>query len=150
MAFRTVQDVAPRSNEGDELPPLGDLVGDLIVAELIDIERGVETKYGEKDAARIKLLIVDGEFKGSYSDDYLAFNTPVVNKLKRANPGDQVAARIGSVPTKKGNPAIVLEEITDEDATLAERAWRRAGRSKPAASSTRGEIEELGDDEEDF
>lgn len=84
-------------------------------------ETGVATKFGDKDAIRGSVVLLDGPDAGKEYPDTLIFGGVLIAQIK-TKIGRKVLGRVGQRPTDKGNPAWVLDDGNDVDRKTA-RAW---------------------------
>lgn len=97
---------------------LADHVGQLAVFDVKNIET-VTTKYGDKEAARVDVFLVDD---GTQYNDALLFNTAPVQDLA-AVAGRRVVRRIESYLSKKWNKEVLrLRKPTAEELAAAKKA----------------------------
>lgn len=111
------------SSERDRLR-LIDLVGELVIVEATGEAREIATTYGDKEAVPARVLHVGNDADGWM--ETLVFNGVIVRRLKDAA-GKPVAGRLEQVPTKKGNPALVIKDAEpgSKDHEAAAAAWRK-------------------------
>ncbi len=95
------------------------LNGSLLVIWPVGVEEDVPTTFGEADAVRATVLIVDGEKAGEVIDDALIFPKVLVSSL-RSKVGKQVLGRLGQGEAKpKQDPPWILIPFDDADVALA-------------------------------
>lgn len=81
----------------------------------------VSTSFGERDAVRCSIVMLDGPEAGKVFEDILIFNSRPVARLRNI-PGQIILARIGMAQGKGSNNAPVeLYEATPTDDALAAR-----------------------------
>lgn len=85
------------------------------------LHTSVATSFGERDAVRCSIIMLDGPEAGKVFADVLIFNSRPVARL-RSVPGQIVLARIGLGQAKGGNnKPVELYEATPQDDALAGR-----------------------------
>jgi hypothetical protein len=85
------------------------------------LHNSVSTSFGERDAVRCSIIMLDGPEAGKAFEDILIFNSRPVARL-RSVPGQIVLARIGMGQAKAGNnKPVELYEATPQDEALAAR-----------------------------
>lgn len=100
---------------------LADHDGVLALFAVGGLHRDVSTSFGERDAVRAGIVLLDGPEAGKVFEDILLFNTRVVSRLRNA-PGQVILARIGMGEGKGGNnKPVELYEATPADQDLAMR-----------------------------
>lgn len=114
-----------------------DLTGALLIITAHSLETGVQTAFGEKEAIRADVDVVDGD---SYPDA-LIFPTLLISQLKKNTGGGKVLGRLGQGQAKPGQkpPWLLLEASEDDKKTALD--WLNnqslnqpapaAGESKP-------------------
>jgi hypothetical protein len=111
---------------GGQFDP-SEMNGSLLVIWPTALEEDVPTTYGDADAIRANILVVDGEHAGEYIDDALIFPRVLVSSL-RSKVGRQVLGRLGQGQAKpKQDPPWILQPFDDDDATAAiaaVQAWK--------------------------
>lgn len=100
---------------------LADHVGTLAFFVIGGVHSGVWTSFGEKDAIRCALVMLDGPEAGKEFEDIMIFNSRVVSRLRSA-PGQVILARIAVVQGKGTQQPIELLDPTPADNQLAQ-SW---------------------------
>ena len=96
-----------------------DLKGSLLLFEVHSLEAGIKTAFGETDAVRADVTILDGSNVGETYNDTLVFPKVLVSQL-RPNTGRKVLGRLGQGAAKPGQSAPwMLQDATDDDKTVA-------------------------------
>jgi hypothetical protein len=94
--------------------------GALVLIEVLGTKLVEGTKFGDKDAIRANVAVLDGENKGNQHADALLFPSVIYGQLK-GMVGQKVLARIGQGENKKGNPPWLLEAPTEADVATAQK-----------------------------
>jgi hypothetical protein len=111
---------APAAPGGDKLP-LADLLGALLMFEVLEERNGIATAFGTSDAIVANVHVLDGPLKGGRYDDSLVFPKVLAGQL-RPRVGSKVLGRLGHGVAKPGQSAPwVLSEATDDDKAVAKR-----------------------------
>ena len=129
-------------SQGDQVK-IPDLLGCLVLIWVREIREGIQTPYGEKEAAAVDLHVLDGAKGGEKFLNALIFQGALIGSLRAAVGGDPVLARIGQGVAKPGqNPPYLLQPFTDADAALATgyiqrmaRPFQQAGNGQAAATA---------------
>jgi len=96
-----------------------DYNGDLLLVAVKQVESGIKTSFGEKDAVRADVTILDGTAAGEEFLDTLIFPSVLISQTRSAV-GKKVLGRLGQGQAKPGQkPPWRLIEATDEDAAVA-------------------------------
>lgn len=91
------------------------LLGALLLVEPHSVETGIKTSFGEKDAVRADVTVLDGEQKGEVYADTLVFPTVLIGQL-RSKVGEKVLGRLTQGQAKPGQkPPWMLEAASDAD-----------------------------------
>lgn len=99
-----------------------DFNGALILFTVRGVETGISTVYGETDAVKADIVILDGPNAGDTFDDSLVFPKVLQGQL-RSRTGEKVLGRLGQGTAKPGQSAPwMLSEATDADKKVA-RDW---------------------------
>ena len=94
----------------------------------------VNTSFGEKEAVRADVVILDGPEAGTRYDDTLVFPKLLVSQLK-SRAGQKVLGRLGQGVAKPGQkPPWILNEATDADKQIGV-AYLANGIATPAAAT---------------
>lgn len=96
---------------------LADLVGVLAFFIVGGLHTDWPTSFGERDAVRCSLILLDGPQAGKEFQDVLIFNQRPVSRL-RSIPGAVILSRIALVQGRGANPAVEMMEATPEDDAL--------------------------------
>jgi hypothetical protein len=98
----------------------------LLLFDVKEVEEGVKTAYGEADAVRADLNVVDGAGKGDAVPDTLVFPKVLAGQLRR-RVGQQTYGRLGQGNAKPSqSPPWVLDDPSDADTALVEQ-WLGMG-----------------------
>lgn len=101
---------------------LADHLGALLLVEVLGVETGIPTTFGDSDAVKANVHVIDGDGAGTDYDDTLIFPKVLQSQLKKSV-GQKVLGRLGQGQAKPGQSAPwLLNEATAEDVTKAE-AW---------------------------
>ena len=115
-----------------------ELLGALIMVEPVAQETGIKTAYGDADAVRADVVVLDGPEPGRQYLDTLVFPKVLAGQLSRSI-GKKVLGRVGQGTAKPGqSPPWMLLEASEADvavgqAYLASRAPQSA-QPAPAAA----------------
>lgn len=111
----------------------GDHKGALLIVEPAAYEQGIPTSFGEKDAVRATITVVDGAGAGEVYNDTLIFPRALIGQLK-SNVGKKVLGRVSQGVAKSGQqPPWLLADPTPADVAAAKAAL--AGNTAPAGSA---------------
>lgn len=102
----------------------------LVFIEVLGTKLVEGTKFGDKDAIRANVVVLDGDNKGAEYSDALLFPSVIYGQLK-GMVGQKVLARIGQGENKKGNPPWLLVAPSPGDAETLEKF--QAYKAKQAA-----------------
>jgi hypothetical protein len=114
---------APPSS-GVDLNPL---LGSLLLITVHDMKRNIQTVHGLSDAARVDLVVLDGEHKKTEHTDVLIFPRVMRGQLEKSV-GQTILARLSQGNKKPGQNAPWLLIAGDEkDAETARKYedWKR-------------------------
>ena len=101
---------------------LKDHLGALLLIDVLSVETGISTSFGESDAVKANVHVIDGPGAGDSHDDTLLFPRVLQSQLKRSV-GQKVLGRLGQGQAKPGQSAPwLLNEASSEDIAKAE-AW---------------------------
>lgn len=116
------------TNDSDDRTRLSDHLDELVVLQRTEDAITIATTYGEKEAVPARVLLVDGPPRWL---EVLVFNGVLVRDLKATD--KPLAGRLEQRPTKKGNPALVLERAKPgtDDHKAALDAYAAANESIP-------------------
>lgn len=93
----------------------------LLIIEVLAVESDIPTSFGDKDAVRANITVVDGPHQGDVYADTLVFPRVLIGQL-RSNVGQQVLGRLGQGNAKPGQkPPWRLEDPTAADLAAAEK-----------------------------
>lgn len=96
-----------------------DFKGSLLLIDVSSVETAIKTAFGESDAVRANVTIVDGRSAGETYNDTLIFPKVLVSQL-RPNVGKKVLGRLGQGQAKSGQSAPwKLDDATDADRATA-------------------------------
>lgn len=114
--------------------------GRLLLIEPIGVETGIVTAFGEKDAVRADITVIDAADQPEVYADALIFPGVLISQT-RSLVGEKVLGRLGQGVAKSGQkPPWRLDEATDDDITAGSRYLDSREKPKPAnpfASATR-------------
>lgn len=106
--------------------------GALLLVEVLGIEDGIKTSFGEKTAVRANVDVLDGPGSGDSYPDTLIFPTLLVSQTK-GQIGSKILGRLSQGNAKPGQkPPWLLEEASAADVALAEE-WVR--KNQPATQA---------------
>jgi hypothetical protein len=111
---------APSAGGGSKIT---DHEGCLLLITPRSHEQGIQTSFGEKDAVKADLVVLDGPNANTVETDVLIFQAQLISQTKgRINKG-MVLGRLGKVPaTKAGfSPSWALSDPTEDDKVTARR-----------------------------
>jgi hypothetical protein len=98
-----------------------DHLGALLVIDVLGVEEGIRTSFGEKTAVRAHVNVIDGQGKDDTYPDTLIFPTLLVSQTK-TQVGAKILGRLGQGNAKPGQkPPWLLEAADEKDQLLAER-----------------------------
>lgn len=98
-----------------------DHLGALLLIEVLGFEEKIKTSFGENDAVRANVHVIDGPGEGDSYDDTLIFPRLLVSQTKKAI-GQKILGRLGQGNAKPGQSAPwLLNEATAEDTAKAEK-----------------------------
>lgn len=99
-----------------------DLKGALIIADVHSVEQGIKTAFGDTDAVRADVHVLDGPGQGTSYNDTLVFPRVLRSQLG-PNVGRKVLGRVGQGNAKPGQsaPWLVVDATADDQKTGA--AW---------------------------
>ena len=99
-----------------------DYKGALLLFTVKGVETEIPTRYGDSDAVRVAINVLDGANEGDGFADTLVF-PKVLQAQLRGSVGGRVLGRLSQGEKKSGqNAPWKLEDPTEADKTLA-RAW---------------------------
>ena len=99
-----------------------ELKGSLLLFTVHSVERGVETAFGDSDAIKCDVVVLDGTHKDTTYENTLIFPRVLQGALS-SKVGKKVLGRLGQGEAKKGqSPPWILEDPTDADKQVA-RDW---------------------------
>ena len=105
------------------------LNGALLLFKVGEQEKGIKTAFGESDAIRCNLSVLDGDQADTLFDDILVFPKVLQSQL-RSKTGELVLGRLGQGEKKAGqDPPWKLADPTDADKVIG-RAYLE--KNKPA------------------
>lgn len=114
-----------------------DLSGALLLVRPMSVESGIKTAYGEADAVRADVIVLDGPQAGTEYLSTLVFPKLLANQLSRSL-HQQVLGRLTQGAAKPGqSPPWLLSEATPQDvqvgqAYLASQVQQPAPAAAPA------------------
>ena len=96
--------------------------GALLLIQALEIVSDIPTSYGDTDAIRANVAVLDGTNKGDTYPDSLIFPRVLQSQLRPNIGGDQVLGRLGKGTAKPGQSAPWrLDDPTPDDVTTAEK-----------------------------
>lgn len=105
--------------------------GALLIVEPTSLETGIPTSFGDKDAVRATITVVDGSDAGEVYADTLIFPRALIGQLK-SNVGKKVLGRVSQGNAKPGQkPPWLLSDPTPADITAGKAAL--SGKTPAAA-----------------
>ena len=111
-----------------------DLKGALVLVEVLAVEDGIQTTFGETSAVRANVAVLDGPSKGDDHPDTLVFPKVLQSQL-RSRVGQKVLGRVGQGNAKSGQSAPwVLEEATQADIAIGT-AYLAGGLATPGTEN---------------
>lgn len=111
-----------------------DLKGSLVLVEVLAAEKGIQTAFGDTDAVRANVAVLDGDQKGETYPDCLIFPKALQGQL-RPRVGAKVLGRVTQGAAKAGQSAPwLLAEATPDDEKLG--LAFLAGDMKPATDNS--------------
>ncbi len=102
----------------------------LVVIRHLEDKQEIATVNGVSDAVSVDLLVVDGQYAGTFEEDRLIFNIGVRNVLWGASDSQVFAGRLIWKDTKTGRQAVVFQDASEHDMAVAAEAWAK----RPKAS----------------
>lgn len=94
------------------------LKGSLLLIEPHSLETGIKTSFGDKDAIRGDVNVLDGDKVGEVFPDTLIFPSVLIGQL-RSRIDAKVLGRLGQGSAKPGQkPPWLLSDATDEDKAI--------------------------------
>lgn len=109
--------------------------GRLLLIEPKDFEKGVATSFGEKDAVRADVTVIDSPSEPEEYPDALIFPGVLISQT-RSLVGQKVLGRLGQGVAKSGQkPPWRLEEATDDDIQIGTRYLEQRKPANPFASA---------------
>ena len=117
----TDQDPFEDPAHGDRIV-FDDVNGSLLLFTVHSVEHGIETAFGESDAVKCDVAVLDGDQKGTTFENTLIFPRVLQGALG-PKVGKKVLGRLGQGEAKKGqSPPWMLDDPTDDDKKVG-RAW---------------------------
>jgi hypothetical protein len=109
----------------------GDHLGALLIFSVKAVETAIPTSYGESDAVRANVAVLDGPHGGTEHEEVLVFPKVLQSQL-RSRVGQMVLGRLTQGQGKPGqSPPWMLDAATPQDEQTAA-AWL-AARNAPVA-----------------
>lgn len=116
MSTSTDEFAAPASSTGIKWE---DLKGALLLFEVHSVETGIKTAFGETDAVRADVAVLDGTQAGQTYNDTLVFPKVLLSQV-RPSVGKKVLGRLGQGSAKPGQSAPwMLQDATEDDKAVA-------------------------------
>lgn len=111
-------------SNGDSLP-LDELKGALLIIMPTEQIEGIKTTFGDANAVKADVHVVDGSLGGTSFIDTLIFPKILQSNVRREiGTGKPVLGRLGKGQAKpKQSPPWILEAPTDDDIKLASPVW---------------------------
>jgi len=110
-----------------------DIENSLVLIKPTNYETGISTSYGDRDAVRANITVLDGPQQGVEYDDAMVWPKVLVSQLK-SKVGRKVLGRVGKGVAKKGQSAPwVLDDPTPDD---IQRAKAYEGKQNPFDTAT--------------
>ncbi|MGW0682934.1 hypothetical protein ACWD2L_06170 [Streptomyces sp. NPDC002754] len=128
----------PSAASGGEFEPRN-FNGRLLMIYAKHYNPEVQTKFGPSQAADVDVIVVDQQ-DPTTGKPVIALDAKLFGNLAKSvrnDVGGVVLGRLGQVPTANGNPAWVLENFTDADASMAgpiDQAYRAGQFRQPSQS----------------
>ncbi len=98
---------------------MSDLNGRLLLFKVHAVEREIRTDYGEADAVRVDIVVLDGPDAPIEHDDTLIFPKVLQSQI-RSNVGSMVLGRLGQGNAKPGqSPPWMLTAATPAEEAIA-------------------------------
>lgn len=92
-----------------------DFNGALLIIEPLSVEQGIKTTFGDTEAVRANVHVVDGPRANEVHNDTLVFPTILRSQL-RSKIGEKVLGRVGQGQAKPGQSAPwILQEAEPAD-----------------------------------
>lgn len=111
---------------------LADHLGGLLLVEVLSIETGIKTTFGDSDAVRANVYAIDGAGSPAEYEDTLIFPKVLQGQLRKSV-GQKVLGRLGQGSAKPGQSAPwLLNEASADDIAKAEQ-W--VAKNAPAVTS---------------
>jgi hypothetical protein len=115
-----------------------DLIGRLLLVEPKEFEHSIPTTFGDKDAVRADVTVIDGPDGGTAYPDALIFPGVLISQT-RGLIGEKVLGRLGQGVAKPGQkPPWRLDEATPDDESLAVKYLEQRDRKTFAAPAADG------------
>lgn len=94
--------------------------GKLLLIEALEDVQGVQTSFGEANAVRANIVVIDGDDGPEEHFDVLTFPRVLQSQLRKQIGGKKVLGRLGSGTAKPGQSAPhLIEEASAEDVAKA-------------------------------
>lgn len=109
--------------------------GSLLLITVHALEEGIKTSFGETNAVRADVVVLDGDCKGETFADTLLFPRVLVSQT-RSQIGSKVLGRLGQGNAKPGQSAPwTLAEATDADKDVARKYLAYVASQQPVAAA---------------
>jgi hypothetical protein len=112
-----------------------DHIGRLLLIEPIALETGINTNFGEKDAVRADITVVDAPDGPQEHTDALIFPSVLISQT-RSLIGEKVLGRLAQGVAKPGQkPPWRIEDATDDDVAIGVKYLDSRKPANPFASA---------------
>lgn len=118
-------------------------LGRLLLIEPKELEKGIQTTFGEKDAVRADITIIDAPDAPEVFEDALIFPSVLISQT-RSLIGEKVLGRLGQGQAKSGQkPPWRLDDATEEEISIGIRYLdsRKPKSANPFASASSAQAE---------
>lgn len=123
----------------------GDFLNKLFVVEPLEVEKGISTVHGEKDAVRANVYVLVSKDRTEEFEDTLIFPKVLQSQVRRQI-GSLVVGRLGQGEAKRGQkPPWVLAEPSAGDLKKAADFWSSRSMSAVSAEDDEDYAEDDGD-----
>jgi hypothetical protein len=112
--------VKPFTEGGGDDFAIRDHVGATVLVTVKGIQEGIKTKFGEKDAASLDVVVLSSGEEPKVFSGALVFSGAVVGQVRKYETGDLFVAEVGTFPTDYGNDGYRFEAPSPEAQALAD------------------------------